>query len=236
MYPGVYAEPRNGALRSIAGHFGSKRVEDELLRLADIQVAITADAGLALPKVFVYWAGWHVAGGVVCGAIGPCNLAGLFEWCILLPVSYPLLVPDDRDLRRLLCHEGAHCYWHVLTLAGGCVRAALPEPEELSAWPVQEQISYARHLDAGRLASPGDWFGSRDAREFMWDAEADACLRVYAEKYAAVWVRHNLPTREPPLCYRVTGDFGCDSTIAQRARQIKGSSPRTVSALLEVLA
>jgi len=172
-----------------------------------------------MPPVIVHWAGWYVPDrGVVYATVVPKELAGCFQWCVEVPISTLLIITDDTVLRRLLVHEFAHVFWQIPELPGG------DEDSEVLERSVADQLDYALDVDAGRLVDPRDWFGPADAEDFMVNATEDESLLPFTKKFSDVWIRGGLRTVSPPLCYSVTGTFGCDKTIAKRAKEIKHNS------------
>ena len=149
-------------------------IESEgLPRLRRIREAVAADAGLPMPPVRVEPWGW----------VSPLQDTVLFakasliavrdnraQWGAIFPASTLFVVTDDALLRRLLCHEFAHCFWFI-------AQALTDLTAHDSRWksdhdlPPEELLAKQIARDRDELIDPAAWFGEWDARNFLVDTD-----------------------------------------------------------------
>lgn len=188
------------AWRAIASHFGLYEVNAAVSRVCHLRERIAADAGLPMPKIFFYPTGWMTETGMVYGRVNIHKIAEGHEWCVEIPVATPLMITDDDILRRILCHEFAHCFWFVTKAVtdGKSIPASIPDEDS--------------------LADPKNWFGGRDAESLLkW---GDSSLHESTQRFADRWVRKDLPTEEGVTSMAGSYTIQFPDQIAARARKI----------------
>jgi hypothetical protein len=175
---------------------------ERLPRLRRMRKAVEADAGLPMPPVRVEPWGWvspkdSVMPSVMFGKAGPIALGNNhFQWGAIFPASTLFVITDDAVLRRLLCHEFAHCFCYYARLLTGLADDICWESDEGS--PFEEQLVEHIARDHEGLIDPAAWFGEWDARTFMQTNHQDLVgpSRAFQER----WVGAGFPVRKASFC------------------------------------
>ncbi|MBI2907106.1 MAG: hypothetical protein HYX92_05560 [Chloroflexi bacterium] len=192
--------------------------------MARIREAIGSDAGLPMPPIGIEPYAWTLPDGSILAhiALFPTS-EGCAEWGVMLPVG-TLLVVDDKMLRRILCHEFAHCFWCIaerIHAMGEGVFAFRDDKgiDELRAMAPEDVADYQQAKDKAELIDPALWFGDADTMAFLselpWDATEE-------RKSRDTWRRMKVPTRVPDLTIHFEGTLQYPQPIVDRIREIDG--------------
>jgi hypothetical protein len=175
-------------------------IDKGLTRLRQIRTAISAEAGLVMPPVIVHPVCWRYDDGFIYGKASPIQFDdGHYEWAAELPAPTALYVEDDV-LRRILCHEYAHCFWYITE----CIRLREQGVTELTtAYDGGVGTESQEQSDKASLADPADWFGKTDAEQFMGDYN-EPRLMATTDIIAERWVKSGRPTIYPDLRFAIS--------------------------------
>jgi hypothetical protein len=170
-------------------------IDKGLTRLRQLRTAISTEAGLVMPPVIVHPVCWRYDDGFIYGKTSPIQFDdGHYEWGVELPAPTVLYVEVDV-LRRILCHEYAHCFWYITE----SIRLSEQGVAEwTTAYDGEIGSASQEQSDKGLLADPAAWFGKTDAEQFMGDYN-DPRLNTSTDLIAERWVGAGRPTIYPDL-------------------------------------
>jgi hypothetical protein len=170
----------------------------ELPRLARLREAIgaAAKAKVPMPPIHVTPWGWKVPGVNVCvfGRAIPLPVGDCLQWGVELPVSTPLILTDDDLLRRIICHESAHCWWWMARLLSAHEEGR-HKIDDGWAESAGEALFQQAAVDGDHLIDPWQWFGEQDARSFIGDYD-NTELDEPAKRFHDWWLKGGMPVRK----------------------------------------
>jgi hypothetical protein len=199
----------------------------QIPRLQRLRAAIESDAKLSMPPIQVQPWGWIVPGrknDTVFAVANPLLVGdGCYRWSALFPCSTLFAIDEDALLRRVLCHEFAHCFWYIQK----CVREIKD-----GLWdyyrPVSDSLIESLDDQAARdhleLIIPSDWFGADDARQFLGeygDPELDAPSRAFRSE----WVNAGLPVRRVRVSIHIDGLIEIPGEIERHVQRLDNPAP-----------
>jgi hypothetical protein len=192
--------------RRLPTEIRKKLQEEGTRRVLQLWHDIRADAGgLIMPPIRMEPYAWiDKSGFVVHGQMRPVDPAGDgdFYFGVWLPAATVFLF-DDAMLRRILVHEFNHCFWHSVTAFHGSPTGIGDESREQLSY--NEQMQLLKSKDTEAHVNPSDWFGPRDAQEFLWyDAKEEGVrtLVPYGNMVRDKWLNRRLPVKEQiPLSF-----------------------------------
>jgi hypothetical protein len=137
----------------------------------------------------------------------------LFQFGVLVPAAALIVYDDDRPLRRLLCHEFAHCFW-LIEKALGTPANGEAQVDEITHVRESGADDFAIQLakDRSELAEPKDWFGDWDVENFLYE-EVDS---VSNELLGRRWKSRGLPMRAPDIEFAFAGELACPQEVLDR--------------------
>jgi len=210
-----------GRLRTIIKNGG-------LRRISEIRSHISEDAGLPMPQIDIAPVCWTdpAHSGVVYAFIRPAarhNNPQLYTFAVFLSAAVLVSTPDNRFIRRVLCHEFAHCFAYLERMvdkmlsmtdkAGMSIDFCHKEPDWL---PPEDD----RARDQAALVDPVSWFGQWDIEQFL--SEADESFTVVTNKIRSSWIAMGLPVEVLERKFSVSGTFGIEDEIIEHFRAIRG--------------
>lgn len=153
---------------------------DRVIRLRE---TISMEAKLPMPPIRIEPYGFmnNTGSGAMYGVMLPMVIKGSTVFAVSLPVATLTLIADDILLRRILCHEFAHCFWQLVNIYNS-----------LQAGENKSDISGAK--DVEQLVDPTDWFGPWDIKHFMPKTE-DHVFDELDKRYLDEWVYLGRPTK-----------------------------------------
>lgn len=189
------------------------------VRLTRVREAISADAGLPMPPIRVEPWGWvsPKGAGIFGRAIPLLVKSGGYQWGVQLPAATLLVFDDNTELRRVVCHEFAHCLWwdtRVISSAKeGRVDLADPTPAPEAG---QDEYEWQEAKDERELVDPALWFGLWDTEHFLRrEPGQESNDRLYE-----LWIHPGLPVRTPKLHFELDGTIEVPDEIAERVDEL----------------
>lgn len=195
-------------------------------RLERLRNAIALDAGLPMPPIHVVPEGWSTpgeSGGVIFASVRPVSVRDHFQYGVIVPVSTLVIVDDDKLLRRLLCHEFAHCFWNIVQVIREVKNGEYKRIGIDNGASNQELVERQLIRDKEQLIDPALWFGEGDAKEFM--PESNNQLSKYTLKYIKHWINAGLPTQELDMRLKFDGELGIPDEIIEHIKKIYQLKP-----------
>jgi hypothetical protein len=125
-------------------------------------------------------------------------------FCVVMSAASLFAVKDDSLLRRIICHEFAHCFY--------LVREALLHVNFTDKKPVElldltgglpKWLAFEDDLERDKMAlvKPDEWFGQSDAKQFILGD--DQLLDKSVERLKTLWIDRGLPVKTPNRRYRI---------------------------------
>ena len=188
-----------------------------IARLVRIRDAISKDANLPMPPIRIEPYGWESPGrdGPIYGACSPIADKINIRWGVKIPVSNLVVINNDSILRRVLCHEFAHCFYMIIQ--------TIQKPQSCDS---QEESSnfdaFERQLlkDSEELIEPGDWFGEWDAEHFTPESGDDPMLKGITIKFQEHWRNKGLPIKELDMRFEADGTLLVPDEIIEHIRKL----------------
>ena len=175
-----------------------------LMRLSQIRSQIAADAGLPMPKIYVEpycWLFQDKGPAYAMACPMPCEkVESEFEFSVITTAATLTVIQDDTILRRILCHEFSHCFWHICRIFGSeDEKTGTGGPEIITSEKLPKSISEFSDIDTQRHVNPEDWFGQWDAEHFTYTE--DKVFNDSTNKIESSWLDLGLPykTLNPQL-------------------------------------
>ena len=168
-----------------------------------------------MPPIRVEPWGWDAPSGTVWGEARPLLMeSGHPQWGVLLPASTLLVFDDDAELRRVLCHEFAHCLWYNSRIVEEAKegRTFMVDPPPVLA-PGEDEFEWQAARDAEQLVDPSLWFGRWDTEHFLVRCGAG---EESTDRLNELWIQPGFPTRTPKLHYKTKGQIEIPDEIADR--------------------
>jgi hypothetical protein len=154
-----------------------------------------------MPPVVVHPVCWRHDDGIIYGRANPIQFDdGHCEWGVELPAPTVLFVGADDVLRRILCHEFAHCFWYITEIVR---RMAEGTTELTTTYDGAIGSERQEQSDKELLADPTGWFGKRDVEQFMGDYD-NPCLAASTNAIVTQWIGRDRPTICPDLRFAVS--------------------------------
>ena len=160
--------------------------------------SIGNDAPVSMPPIWIEPYGWtdpdNVAVRYACATPRKVEDSTLFG--VEVPASSVLILDDIRTLRRVLVHEFSHCFWWLSR-----VYRAISDGKTGIFDDLGIRTDNEKHIN------PLDWFGRRDADEFLWyDTPEGGCEELAPFSYAfhEKWLKKGLPVKVSELDFSVT--------------------------------
>lgn len=175
---------------------------DRVIRLRE---TISTEAKLPMPPVRIepYAFVAPDMSGVIYGCVRPIVIRGRNTFTAVLPVA-TLIVADDTTLRRVLCHEFSHCFWHVSV----ALKAAWKGKKRLSTAgegeSKEEIFAHAVENDIDKLVNPAEWFGKWDTEHFLVEGD-DTTLTEMSKQLIKQGILPGLPTKNPVSRFSIAG-------------------------------
>lgn len=212
--------------RALPGTISKIIKHEKIELLKELRLLISTDAQLPMPPIRVEPYGW----------IGPGNEGPIFglakafafkegpQWGVLMPASTLFVMDDQNLLRRILCHEFAHCLWSI-----GRVLRAIANGEARIEDP---EIGFEEVVrsDKDKLVNPIQWFGDWDVDHFLrYESASDLPeLDEPTRRFFEEWVSAGLPVKTPSPGFKVEC-IAYPTDIAERWRKINGEMGGTVN-------
>jgi len=197
--------------RKLGSEILIKLNEYEMPRLEKIRALVENDAKLPMPPIRIVPYGWESPTGVIYANIKPIAFGNNNRFTVIVPVSTLFIVDDDIILRKIICHEFAHCFgWRqqIYILSDGFTK--IPELTTLSPQLTEEQAFKKQgEIDSIQLVNPEEWFGEGDAKNFMPEGD-HSILEKYTTKFIGYWLYAGLPIQTPKArfnCVKISMDI-----------------------------
>jgi hypothetical protein len=170
-----------------------------LKRLIQLHNSIANDAQLPMPTIHVIPIGWCFPenGGVVYGMAIPIPVMDLYQWGTVVPASTLVIVDDDTVLRRILCHEFAHCFWYITRILRERKNGEWISIESGKGQTTTDLLNDQLAKDKKELVDPVQWFGEWDAEHFL--PEGGEPLANATKLFAQRWILPGLPITSPSM-------------------------------------
>lgn len=181
-------------------------------RVTRLRRAIANDAKLPMPPIRIEPYGWEMPNkrGVVFAQAATIFIKDAWQLGVIIPASTLIVIDDDVLLRRLLCHEFAHCFW----LAEQAFR------EESKTFTIEID---GKHPDWHELVNPRYWFGEWDVKHFL---VSETALVKAAKNFKERWVKQKLPTKEGGGKWEASGTFGFPDKIVAHIHKLNNTQER----------
>jgi len=150
---------------------------------------------------------------------------GYSQLGVIVPGSTLVFIDDDNLLRRIICHEFAHCFWYIRKVIE---KLDAGESKFVNAPLVSEPLErFNRQVqkDKDELVNPNDFFGKWDTENFLYGS--DPALDAATEALSEHWIIKGLPTKTPLLKFDVSGKFGFCSEIKEHINNLLKIGIRT---------
>lgn len=195
-----------------------------LARLSKIRNQITTDAGLPMPEIYVVPYCWTADNiGPIFGLVRPTPYQECVEsyvFSVFITAATLIVIKDDMILRRIVCHEFAHCFWYISLIlretkfGNSKGQISLTGPDSME-----------KHIerDSQHLVNPKYWFGQWDTEHFTFGE--DEILHEPTKKIMTTWINSGLPVETPNLRFKINGCLNIEDEIVEHARNLeeKGS-------------
>jgi len=207
--------------RKLGSEILIKLNEYEIPRLEKIRASIENDAKLPMPPIRIVPYGWKSPTGVIYANIKPITFGNVNRFTVIVPVSTLFIVDDDIILRKIICHEFAHCFWwlqQIYNLSNGFTKIAKlttlsPQLTEEQAFEKQGEI------DSIQLVNPEEWFGEWDAKNFMPEGD-HSILEKYTTQFIRDWFNSGLPIQTPKARFSCV-NISIDTRIVEHLNRLK---------------
>lgn len=199
----------------------SSMIKNEgLARLTRLRELIATDANLPMPPILVVPVGWWVPqnGGVIFGMAKPVVVEGFFHWGVMMPASTLVVADDDIVLRRILCHEFAHCFWYTTQMIHEMKDSKYTSIGPKRPDSIQELVHEQLKKDKDELVDPRLWFGEWDAKHFL--PEGGPALDRETEMFAQRWIKAGLPAEAPDMTRDAHGPIRWRNEIGDHIRRL----------------
>jgi hypothetical protein len=198
--------------------------KDGIGRLTRLRELISKEAGLPMPHIrIVPWGWWHPGmDGVIYGMVRPIRWNNYLVWAVIIPASTPVIVDNDIMLRRLICHEFAHCFWYITKAIREQKKGVFELHEHLGESSLPDIIDRIVDIDKERLVEPADWFGEWDVKHFL--PEGEQALNRPTNLFRDHWLKKRLPTRPPILEYSDEGTMAIEDEIVKHIRSLEDNT------------
>jgi hypothetical protein len=193
-----------------------KHEKIELLK--ETRLLVNKDAHLPMPPIRIEPYGWTSPEnrGPIFGMAKPFAFREGPQWGVLMPASTLLVIGDPILLRRILCHEFAHCFWWI----GRILEAEANGETHIEDPEIGSEETVSRDKD--QLANPAHWLGPWDVEHFLqYESASDLPeLDEPTERFFQEWVSVGLRVKIPLLGFSAER-IVYQTEIAERWRKIK---------------
>jgi hypothetical protein len=198
--------------------------QDKISIVEETRLLISKDAQLPMPPIRVEPWGWVGPEGetVIFGAVKLFAFKECSQWGVLMPAS-TLLVVDDQDLlRRILCHEFAHCFWRIGRIIQAEANGKSEIKDAIYNANLKEQYDEIERIDKDHLVDPKNWFGGWDVSHFLqYEGASDAPeLDEPTDRFFREWASAGLPLKTPSLEFEYKGVLAIPDEVVDRWSKI----------------
>jgi hypothetical protein len=191
-----------------------------ITRLTQVREMIATESGLPMPPVRMVPFGWMnpQETGVVFGKAHIVSVKRKFQWGVIVPASTIVIVDEDDILRRIVCHEFAHCLWHIAKIIREMKDGEWRSIESSDKLSDKEVYDEQLKRDKDQLVNPVHWFGEWDVKHFL--PEGRGVLDEATDLFADRWYKLGLPIETPSLRYDFEGKMWFPDEIVEHIRKL----------------
>jgi hypothetical protein len=204
------------------------KVQKDAVRLVtELRNSIAEEAGLTMPIVRIEPFGWiEESAAVIYGKAAPIMHSGGSHFGVILPESDFIVIEDQRLLRQLLVHEFDHCFYFMAVMYYADQQGITKITEvPFGGLSPKEMAERTMSTDEKFQLDPKDWFGTRDAQEFLWYDSPERGVDAFSGSSNAFfhnWVHKGLPVKSAIQYFKVASlDISDDVVTRLAARQAK---------------
>lgn len=191
-----------------------------LARLARVREMIAADANLPMLPIRIVPFGWMnpERNGVIFGQANIIQMKRCFQWGVIVPASTLVIVDDDDILRRIVCHEFAHCLWYIAQVIREMKNGKWTSIESADHLTQKQLFDEQVKKDKNELVDPNRWFGEWDVKHFLPEGRGalDEATKLFAER----WFKLELPIQVPDMKFDFKVKMSIPDEIGEHVRKL----------------